>query len=432
VDEPSRAEAVEILNGLRSKFEEHHGLKITDAAVEAAVDLSLRYLPDFRLPDKAIDLIDQACASARITSLSVRSDAPAEGIGRAEVAAVVAQRCRLPVERLTEDEAQRLLRMEEALRRRVIGQDEAVRAVAEAVRAARAGLKDPHRPIGVFLLAGSTGTGKTELAKALAEFLFDDERRLIRVDMSEYMEKHAVSRLIGAPPGYIGHDDEGQLSGPVRTSPFSVVLFDEVEKAHPDVLDLFLQIFDEGRLTDARGRRVSFSETVIILTSNLGARAEAPAPPIGFSLPETRVAAPAAEPARDAYCQRIMDAVGQTLRPELLNRIQRVVFFYPLDEDAIRRIIDKVLARLRTQLRERDVDVKLTDGAYAVLMREGFDPRFGAREMERAIDRLLVQPLAKALLAGRLAEGTTVRVDAEDGHLLLEDVARTRPAASGS
>ena len=241
VHEPTRAEAVAILQGLRPQFEAHHGLTITDSANEAAVDLAMRYLPAFRLPDKAIDLIDQACASDRIASLSVRSDLPAEAcIGREEVAAVVARRYRIPVDRLTENEAQRLLRMEDTLRQRVTGQDEAIRVVSDAIRAARAGLKHPRKPIGVILFAGATGTGKTELAKALAEFLFDDERRLVRIDMSEYMEKHAVARLIGAPPVYIGHDEEGQFTGPVRTHPYSVVPFDEVEKAHPEVLDIFL------------------------------------------------------------------------------------------------------------------------------------------------------------------------------------------------
>ena len=338
---------------------------------------------------------------------------------------MVAQRCRLPVERLAEDEASRLLRMEEALRKRVIGQDEAVRAVSEAIRTARAGLKEPRRPIGVFLFVGTTGTGKTELAKALAEFLFDDENRLIRIDMSEYMEKHSVSRLIGAPPGYIGHEEEGQLTGPVRTNPYSVVLFDDVEKAHADVFDIFLQIFDDGRLTDAHGRRVSFSETVIILTSNLGA-AEGSVRPIG--LRPARAAEEEAKGDQETYRQRIMTAVRGALRPELLNRIQQIVFFYPLGEASLRQIIDKFLGALRQRLSDRRVDVELTEAAYDLLMQEGFHPRFGAREIERAIDRLVVQPLGKALLEGRFAEGTMVRVDAGDGELVLEDAQRTRTA----
>jgi ATP-dependent Clp protease ATP-binding subunit ClpC len=420
VNEPTRAEAVEILQGLRPQFEAHHGLTITDSAIEAAVDLSMRYLPDFRLPDKAIDLIDQACASDRIASLSVRSDLPAEAhIGHEEVAAVVAWRCRIPVNRLTENEAQRLLRMEDTLRQRVIGQDEAIRVVSDAIRAARVGLKHPRKPIGVFLFAGATGTGKTEMTKALAEFLFDDEQRLVHIDMSEYMEKHTVSRLIGAPPGYIGHDEEGQLTGPVRTHPYSVVLFDEVEKARPQVLDIFLQLFDEGCVTDTRGRRVSFTETVIILTSNLGSQPDVPARPLGFAPGGAPVEHE--EAVRERYHRRIMETVRGALRPELLNRIQHLVCFEPLSAAVVRQIIDKILDSLRARLRERRINVELTEAAYALLMQAGFDAQYGAREMERAVDRLLVQPLGKALLAGDFAEGTTVWVDTHNGELVLED-----------
>jgi len=433
VSEPGREEALEIVRGVRPKFEEHHGIQITDEAIQAAVELAIRYLPDLRLPDKAIDLIDQACAAVRLRGFSTqksrsqpRSHRREEvaNIGRAEIAAVVAQRCRVPVERLAEDEAKRLLRMEEALCQRVMGQDEAVRAVAEAIRTARAGLKDPRRPVGVFLFAGSTGTGKTELAKALAEFLFGDEPRLIRVDMSEYMEKHAVSRLIGAPPGYIGHDEEGQLTGPVRTNPYSVVLFDEVEKAHPDVMNIFLQIFDDGRLTDARGRHVSFSETVIILTSNLGSVAAAPSRHMGFGADDAKAERETDQ--REAYRQQIMAVIRQSLRPELFNRIQHVVFFYPLDESVVRRIVDKILDSVRQRLSQRKINIELTAAAYALLMREGFDPQYGAREMERAVDRLIVQPLGKAVLEGRIREGATVRVDARDEQLVLKDTVRTR------
>jgi ATP-dependent Clp protease ATP-binding subunit ClpC len=420
VDEPTRQEALDILAGLQPRFEQHHGLTISEAALESAVELSMRYLPDFRLPDKAIDLVDQACATARIASLSVQSDQPAvTGIGRAEVAAVVAQRCRLPVEQVAEDEAQRLLNMEEALRRRVIGQDAAIQTVAAAIRAARAGLKPPHKPVGVFLFVGATGVGKTELAKALAEFLFDDERRLIRMDMSEYMEKHAVARLIGAPPGYIGYEEEGQLTGPVRTHPFSVVLFDEIEKAHPEVLNLCLQIFDEGRLTDARGRRVSFSEAVIIMTSNLGYPARPAARPLGFRQGEATAFS------QTGYHQRIMAAVQQAFRPELLNRIQQIVFFEPIDEAAVRQIIDKFLDGLRVQLRPRRIELELSETAYALLLAQGFDPHFGAREMERAINRLLVQPLSQALLEGRFPDGAVIYVDAHDNNLVLSDLGRT-------
>jgi ATP-dependent Clp protease ATP-binding subunit ClpC len=430
IDEPSGEEALQILRGLRPRFEEHHGLEITDAGIKAAVELSQRYLPDHRLPDKAIDLIDQACARVRIASISSGTGMPAAGtIGLPEVAAVVAQRCRLPVERLTEDEAQRLLRMEETLGRRVIGQDEAIRAVSEAVRSARTGLKDPRRPIGVFLFVGATGTGKTELAKALADFLFDSERRLVRIDMSEYMERHSVSRLIGAPPGYIGHGEEGVLTGPIRTNPYSVVLFDEVEKAHPEVLNIFLQIFEDGCLTDARGRRVSFAETVIILTSNLGSQEGVPARPLGFDLHRGDGEETAAR--RRAYRDRILKAVQGAVRPELLNRITRIVFFYRLGPVVVRQIIDKILAHLHWRLRERQIEIDLTDAAYDLLMEEGYDPTFGAREMERAFDRLLVQPLARALLEGRIFKGSRVRADACDGVLVLRDSGSSRLRDSG-
>ncbi|OGO07219.1 MAG: hypothetical protein A2Y61_02830 [Chloroflexi bacterium RBG_13_60_13] len=279
----------------------------------------------------------------------------------------------------------------------------------------------------MFLFAGATGTGKTELAKALAEFLFDDENRLIQIDMSEYMEKHNVSRLLGAPPGYVGHEEEGQLTGPVRTHPYSVVLFDEVEKAHPDVLNIFLQVFDEGRLTDAHGRRVSFTETVIILTSNLGARAEGPARPIGLQLGEA--AAKGGRTDESAYRQQIMDAVRGALRPELLNRIRNIVIFCPLSEPVVRRIVDKFISRLRLWLQDRKVDVELTQLAYQFLTKEGFDPQFGARAMERTIQTLIEEPLSMALLEGRFAEGTTVRVDARDGEMVFE-AAEPRPTGN--
>jgi len=426
VDEPTHAQALEILRGLRGRMEEHHGMEITDAALEAAVELSLRYLPDQRLPDKAVDLVDQACAAGRLRTISMRSHAPAPtAIGRDEIAAVVAARCRLPVERLAADEAERLRGIEDALRRRVTGQDEAVVAVAHAVRAARAGLRDPRRPVGVFLFAGATGSGKTELAKALAEFLFEDEQRLIRIDMSEYMEKHAVSRLIGAPPGYIGHEDEGQLTGPVRTSPYSVVLFDEIEKAHPDVLDLCLQIFDEGQLTDSRGRRASFSETVIILTSNLGARpgAELERRGVGFA-PAAPVEARAQE--SDGYREGVLAAVRAALRPELVNRIDRIVVFAPLGPEQARPIVDKLLVGVRQRLQARRITLELSEAAYALIEREGFDERYGARELERTVDRLLLEPLARALLDGRFADGANVHVDVDDGELVLAAAAGTR------
>ncbi len=422
IDEPDRAATLSILSELRQGFAHHYHVTVTDEALEAAVDLSRRYLPDQRLPDKAITLIEQACARVVVPSIAPWSARPdASDIGREEIAVVVAARCRIPVEQLTADETQRLLSMEDVLRRRVIGQDEAVGAVADVVRRARVGLNDPRRPLGVFLFAGATGTGKTELAKTLAEFLFHDEERMIRLDMSEYQDQYTVSRLIGAPPGYIGYDEEGQLTKPVRTNPYSVVLFDEIEKAHPKILDILLQMLDEGHLSDAHGRRVSFKETVIILTSNLGAQVDDVTRHAGVGF--ATEAAGIAPAVNRAYRERIMAALREKLRPELLNRIGRVVMFQPLDRAVVRGILDKTIDKLsaRGGLRARNIRLVLTEDAYALLLEEGFDPQFGAREMERTVDRLLTTPLSTALLEGRLVHGSTMHVEVSDGQLVFVD-----------
>jgi ATP-dependent Clp protease ATP-binding subunit ClpC len=460
VEEPTRAEAVEILEGVAEHIARHHRVEIADDAPAAAVELAMRYLPDQHLPDKAIDLLDQACATARIpalfapsphdaaadpqgsegpdnsdgsafsddaddphrphsspisdgsatSSLAIASAPPPSPIrvSRADLISVVAERARIPVERVALTEAQRLLDLETHLSRRVIGQQAAVSAVSEAVRASRAGLGDPHRPIGVFLLTGPTGSGKTELAKALAEFLFDDERRLIRIDMSEYQDKHTVSRLLGAPPGYLGHDREGQLSGPLRAHPHSVVLFDEVEKAHPEVLDLFLQILDEGRLTDARGRRVSFTETVVMMTTNLGYERGTDGN-MGFRTQER-----GADPIPSAGPTRIMSELRRALRPELLGRVGNVVIFNPLPRTALEAVLTKLIARVHNRLADRALTLDLDRAARDLLLDAGTDPRSGARALEQTVERLLVQPLGRELLSGTFPDGSLIRVTAAD------------------
>lgn len=454
VDEPTRDEAVAILSGLRPKFEEHHGVTITDDAIKAAVELSMRYLIDFRLPDKAIDLIDQACAQSVLRTLSFVEGASIQSkqeIGRNEVAKVVSQRTRIPLDSLIVEESERYLHIEDALKKRVKGQDQAVREVAEAIRTSKAGLKDPRRPVGVFLFLGSTGTGKTELAKTLAEFLFYDDTKLIRIDMSEFQEKHSVAKLIGAPPGYVGYQDEGVLSGQVRTNPYSVVLFDEIEKAHPEICDIFLQIFDEGMLTDARGRRINFRESIIILTSNLGSsivgkstrpigikleedKAEGkPRRGIGISFDDQKTQLPEVSDIHEDekwkdYEKNILETVTRTLRPELLNRIQKKIIFYPLGEEIIKKIIQKILAGINHRLSSRGITIRLADGVEEFLMLEGYSERDGARQMERVMDQYIVQPLSKEILEGRVKPGETIEVDVSDsgGSLLFRSLEDSR------
>jgi len=406
VGEPTVAHTIEILKGLRERYEAHHRVVFSDAALVAAATLADRYIADRFLPDKAIDLIDEAGAR---THLRVTGGEPVE-IGDDDVAEVLADWTGVPVRRLTGTETRRLARMEEELHRRVVGQDEAVNAVARAVRRTRAGLKDPRRPSGSFVFAGPTGVGKTDLCRALAEFLFGSEDALIQLDMSEFHDRHTVARLVGAPPGYVGHDEGGQLTERVRRRPFSVVLFDEIEKAHPDVFNTLLQILEDGALTDGQGRRVDFRNTVVILTTNLGARDVARAVPIGFD-------GGAAGDSHDHLRRLVGDELKRQFRPELLNRIDETVVFRQLTSDELLSITDIMLARVADRMLARDMVLTVTDRAKRHLAREGFDPAMGARPLRRTIQTAVEDALSERILFEELRPGQTVVVDCPDAEL---------------
>ncbi|XVU28132.1 ATP-dependent Clp protease ATP-binding subunit [Actinoplanes sp. CA-054009] len=396
--EPTLAETIEILKGLRDSYEAHHRVSITDTALVAAATLADRYISDRFLPDKAIDLIDEAGARAHLRH--------ATEVGDEQIAEVLGSWTGIPVHKLAEEETSRLLRMEEELHKRIVGQDDAVRAVSKAIRRTRAGLKDPRRPSGSFIFAGPSGVGKSELSKALASFLFGSEDALIQLDMSEFHDHSTVSRLVGAPPGYVGYDEGGQLTEKVRRKPFSVVLFDEIEKAHPDVFNTLLQILEDGHLTDGQGRIVDFKNTVIILTSNLGTRSTAP---VGFQSSENEES-------------RVGDALKQHFRPEFLNRIDDTIVFHRLRPNEILEIVGIFTTRIETQLKNKDMGLELTEDAKKYLAEKGFDPVMGARPLRRTIQRELEDALSEQILFNELRPGQTVVVDCENDELVFRPV----------
>ena len=463
VGEPTPEEALAILKGLRDRYEAHHKVKITDEALQAAVSLSDRYISDRFLPDKAIDLMDEAASRVRLHSFTAPPDVKEQEdrlkalqnekkeaiahqdfekaaslrdeerklrqdiaqkravweerknnshdvVTDEDIAQIVASWTGVPVKKMTEDESERLLHLEELLHKRVVGQDEAISAVSRALRRARAGLQDPKRPIGSFIFLGPTGVGKTELCRALGEVMFDDENAVIRIDMSEYMEKHSVSRLVGSPPGYVGYEEGGQLTQKVRNKPYSVVLFDEVEKAHPDVFNILLQILDDGRLTDSNGRVVNFKNTIIVMTSNAGASTITSKRSLGFG--------GSVETTRDyeAMKERVMAEVKDTFRPEFINRIDDLIVFHALEPDDIRRIAALMLGSVSRRLAQRGMQLSYGDDVVALLADEGYDANFGARPLRRTIQRSVEDALSEEIIAGKIALGDRVELYVEDGN----------------
>ncbi|XBG72907.1 ATP-dependent Clp protease ATP-binding subunit [Enterococcus cecorum] len=463
VDEPSQEEAVQILQGLRPRYEEHHGLRISDEAIEATVTMSVRYIHSRQLPDKAIDLIDESAAKVRLdasnkpskvadlqnelvrvnaekeeaiynqafeqaTQLRLEERKIAEKLAQAQqkqienqelqvvsaedVAEVVSQWTGVPVQQIAKKESQRLMDLEKILHQRVVGQDKAVVAVSRAIRRARSGLKDPNRPIGSFMFLGPTGVGKTELAKALAQAMFGSEDALIRVDMSEFMEKYSTSRLIGSPPGYVGYEEGGQLTEKVRTKPYSVILLDEVEKAHPDIFNILLQVLDDGYLTDAKGRKVDFRNTILIMTSNLGATQLREEKSVGFN---------AVDQSKDqrAMEKRILEELKKAYRPEFLNRIDETVVFNSLDASEIHEIVKIMSRQIVARMAEQGIQLKITPSAIDVIGKAGFDPEYGARPIRRALQREIEDKLSEALISGQVQLGDAVTIGASKGNITL-------------
>jgi len=474
VDEPNVEETIDILLGIRERYEAHHNLRIADEAVEAAAHLSARYIGDRYLPDKAIDLIDEAAARVRMykapqalglketfanlkaiqkekeeafnaqryeDAVSLReqeeelearldqlrldwnllTDSPQ--VTAEDVAEVVSMWTGIPLMRIASEETERLLQMEDVLHKRIVGQDEAITAIAKSVRRARARLKDPKRPIGSFIFLGPTGVGKTELAKALAEFMFGTEEALLQLDMSEFMERHTVSRLVGAPPGYIGYEEAGQLTEAIRRRPYSVVCFDEVEKAHPEAFNMLLQIMEDGHLSDAKGHKVDFRNTIIIMTSNIGAKLISRQTSLGFAV--SRDEAKTQEEAYKEMKEKLLAELKRTFRPEFLNRVDGVMVFKALTKEEIKQIVDLELNKVRERLEEQQIELKVSEAAKEYLAQEGYDTNFGARPLKRVIQRLVEDPLSEGLLAGEFQEGDTVLADLEDGEVKLHVVEKT-------
>ncbi|MGN1187929.1 MAG: ATP-dependent Clp protease ATP-binding subunit, partial [Lachnospiraceae bacterium] len=467
VEEPSEAEAIEILKGIRPAYEKHHGVRIADTALEAAVKMSSRYINDRFLPDKAIDLIDEAASKTRlgvylkpaeikkledeIAAMDVEKEAAIKEeayekageikkkqlkkmdkleklkdkwnsdkankrmvVGENEIADVVSDWTKIPVKKLAMEESERLMSLEKILHERVVGQDEAVSAVAKAIRRGRVGLKDPKRPIGSFLFLGPTGVGKTELSKALADAMFGSENALIRVDMSEYMEKHSVSKMIGSPPGYVGYEEGGQLSEKVRRNPYSVILFDEIEKAHPDVFNILLQVLDDGHITDSTGRKIDFKNTVLIMTSNAGAQNIIAPKNLGFSAGSSR------EYNHNLMKERVMEEVKNIFKPEFLNRIDETIVFHTLSKENIGSIVDILLASINKRIHEQmNMTIKLDDAARNYIIDTGYDEKYGARPLKRALQSKVEDELAEKILEGCFKAGDTVLVSLEGDKLVF-------------
>lgn len=467
IEEPSVEDTILILKGIRDKYEAHHRVKITDSAIDAAAKLSHRYISDRFLPDKAIDLIDEAASRIRLKTYTAppelkkieaevhdlekekeeairhqdyekaaklrdremelrkrledqkaewsKNSQGSETVSESDIADVLSSWTGIPVKQLTEEESAKLLKMEEILQKRVIGQLEAITAVSKAVRRGRIGLKDPKRPVGSFIFLGPTGVGKTELAKALSESLFGDENSIIRIDMSEYMEKHNASKLIGSPPGYVGYDEGGQLTEKIRRKPYSVVLFDEIEKAHPDVFNMLLQILEDGRLTDSQGRVVDFKNTIIIMTSNVGARLITENKKLGFGSNEDD-----SQRSYEDIKNNVLGELKKAFRPEFLNRIDEIIVFHQLDKENIKQIVGLMFEEVRKRLKEKNIDVSLTDSAKELIAKEGFDPIYGARPLRRAIQSKIEDNIAELMLEGKVNTNKSLVVDAKEDKIVVE------------